>query len=227
MAIAPSSPPARADGDAFLLEPPEERDGVRDVAEVVGRVRTDLHAVDSEHPVVIAGLEMEQRQVPGHVEGEVVAPRPDRPRRFQPGDALVRAALHLMDVADGMEPPRVLRLNRDCPSPGALGGLELSGFLERQRMTTKKEAVARPIGRPSLQHPRARREHPRRVAEHEAQRMRDLGRQERAGIALENLVEDHRGARKVTFHRFPERSNQRSLVDRSATGAPKGGASGP
>jgi hypothetical protein len=52
--------------------------------------------------------------------------------------------------------------------------------------------------------------------------MRDLGRQERAGIPLEKLVEDHRGARKVAFHRFPERSNQRSLVNRTASGTSKG-----
>ena len=68
MAIAPSSPQRRADRDAFLLEPPEERDGVRDVPEVVGRVRTDLRVVDGEHSAVIVGLEMEQRQMPGHVE---------------------------------------------------------------------------------------------------------------------------------------------------------------
>src|SRR3954470_11341770 len=55
--------------------------------------------------------------------------------------------------------------------------------------------------------------------------MRDLGRQERAGTALGNLLEDYRGARKVALHRLPERSNQRSLVNRSASGAPKGGAS--
>ena len=67
MGLAQARPSARRPS-AFLLEPPEERDRVGDVAEVVGRVRTDLRVVDSEHSVVIAGLEMEQRQVPGHVE---------------------------------------------------------------------------------------------------------------------------------------------------------------
>ena len=44
---------------------------------------------------------------------KVVAPRPDRPRPFEPSDAFPGAALHLVDVADGVESPGVIGLELD------------------------------------------------------------------------------------------------------------------
>ena len=92
---------------------------------------------------MLAPLELEQRQMPGDVEGEVVAAAPGRTRSFEPGDAFARAALHLMHVADRMQPPGVLGLDLDRAPPDSLGSLEMPELLEREGVTAEKKAVAR------------------------------------------------------------------------------------
>src|SRR5215207_9164607 len=82
-------------------------------------------------------------------------------------------------------------------------------------MAAEKGAVTRRAAGPSPQHPRARGEHPGCVAEHEAQGMRDLGRQKGARIALQDLIEDDGGARSAP--RPPRRGPaEHALIRRSA-----------
>ena len=66
---------------------------------------TTQPAADATAPGMLALLELEQGQVPGEVEGEIVAARPDRPSPLEPGDAAPDAPLHLVDMGHGMQCP--------------------------------------------------------------------------------------------------------------------------
>ena len=91
-------------------------------------------------------------------------------------------------------------------------------------MAAEKEAITWRAAGPSPQHPRARGEHPGRVAEHEAQRMRDLGRQKGTRIALQDLVKDHGGAREAPLDRLAQGLHKRALIRRSARDPLQGSA---
>ena len=67
-------PPPVADIDAFLFQPPENRDGVADV-EIFECVRGQyLAVVEVEDGIESAELEIEERAVPPEMVGESVAP---------------------------------------------------------------------------------------------------------------------------------------------------------
>lgn len=65
--------PAMANLDTFLLQPPQQRAGIGDVAEIIRRPGADLGVIKRENRLVPASLEMEKPEMPGEMEGEVVA----------------------------------------------------------------------------------------------------------------------------------------------------------
>ena len=98
--------------------------------------------------------------MPGHVEGQVVAARPDRPGALEPADALLVAALGLVHMGDRVQRPGVRRLVLERDVAGQLGRLQLAAFLEAERMATLEKAVARHRRVPGRQHGRGGRQHP-------------------------------------------------------------------
>ena len=110
-----SSSQARAPtGHAVLAQAPEKRDGVGHVAEVPRSApRAHLAVVEREDAVVVAPLQVEQREMPGHVEGEVVAARPGRPRALDPGEPVGGRGRRLsITCANRVQAPRRRRARR-------------------------------------------------------------------------------------------------------------------
>lgn len=51
--------PTGADIDAVLFQPPEQRNGVRDVEQVIGRFRAHLAVIEFEHAVMRSQFQQE------------------------------------------------------------------------------------------------------------------------------------------------------------------------
>ena len=71
--------PSLANIDAFVLQPPKHRDGIRHVEVILGfNVRSKLAVVVSENRIVLAPLQVKKRPMPPHVISKIVAVRPRR-----------------------------------------------------------------------------------------------------------------------------------------------------
>jgi len=68
--------PAIPDGDAVQLEPLQQRGGIGQIAEIIGRNGTDRAVIEAEDRVDGAELELEQRHVPMQMEAEIAAMAP-------------------------------------------------------------------------------------------------------------------------------------------------------
>ena len=173
--------PARADIDARVLDAPQHRDRVRHV-EVVLRIGVAANpaVVEVERRVVLAALDVEQRPVPPHVVGEVVARRPRRFGGVEPGQALGVAALHLHDMGHRVHRPDVRRVDLDGAAPGPLGAGVVAAFLETEGPHRKHVPVAGIGGVPRRQHAGHRIAQRARIAEIE---MGEVGEPERDDVA--------------------------------------------
>ena len=208
--------PARADIDPLLLQPPEQRDGVGDVAEVVGLHRAHFRVIDAEGEIVPPLREVEEREMPAHVEGEIIALFPHRPGLFEPCHARRRAAVHLEHMRHRVHAPAVARLVAQRRAPGALGLREFARLLEAEGVAAEHETVAGHRLRPFVDDHARRRQHARLVARHEAQRVREFDREEVIGAVDEMLVEPLRRLQQITARRRAERADERPLAGGSA-----------
>jgi hypothetical protein len=155
------------------------------VAEIVGLNGTDLLVIQLENRLVIVIFEMEQREMPGDMKREIVAFRPDRSRRRQPFAAFIDPAFHFEDVGDGVKPPTVGGLNFDGTPADGFGLIVRGGFFQAESMASKQETVARAVLRHSAREIAGKLHHAVAVAQHEAERMGDLGAEEIAGMSFE------------------------------------------
>ena len=181
-------PPA-ADIDAELLDPRQQGDGVRHVAEIVAGARPDFAVVKVEHMRDSTEFELKQGRVPAHMKREIVAMGPGGAPGFDPRQPVGGASRHLVNVANSVDGPGILGFEIHRLPAKPLGGVVGPQFLKREGPAAEREAVARMVLRQRDQRAVDAGQHAERVARHEAQGMRQLGGDEAFGMIDQMGVE--------------------------------------
>ena len=197
--------PARADVMTLMAQAAEQGSRIRDIAEIIRLLGTDLLVIEREDIADRAFFQLEQGEMPEKMAAEIVAMPKMLGTALDPADAILDPARHFMHMADRMQSPGIARLHRHRAPAGLLGCGELAIFLQRKSLASEQEAVIGMISRQTSDSPVDGAQEARLVAHHEAEGMAELDRKGIGRIVGKGNLE---------------------LVDGGPPGAMRGGGSG-
>jgi hypothetical protein len=146
--------PAVADIGTGHLEAGQERWRVHHVGRDSPLAGFDVVVIEHEGAVEIAALDREEGGMPPDMVLDRPTIGPMVVGVVEPRRAVLEPALHLEDMRDGMDGPKIVRIALDCLAAHGLGPGIVAHLLEAEGEHAQNEAVARHVVGPGRQRTR-------------------------------------------------------------------------